>query len=181
MKRLGLLVVLLAIPALSQGGGLPQNKQRAYSSKLEPVKIQGQQQAPEFADISKWINSDPLTMQNLKGKVVAVHFLTYSCINCKHNYPWYKSVWAEFKDKDFAMIGIQTPEVDEEKNVPRAEKALKDAGLTFPIAIDNKTTMWRRYNNNTWPTVYLIDKQGIARWGWSGELGWKGATGGAQM
>jgi len=58
---------------------------------------------------------------------------------------------------------------------------MADAGLTFPIAIDNKTTMWKRYNNNFWPSVYLIDKDGTARWGWQGELGWKGAHGEKHM
>ena len=79
------------------------------------------------------------------------------------------------------MIGIHTPETEAEKNVKSVAKKMKEAGLTFPIAIDNKTTMWRRYSNRYWPSIYLIDKAGIARWGWSGELGWKGARGETHM
>ncbi len=79
------------------------------------------------------------------------------------------------------MIGIHTPETEAEKSVKNVEKAMKKAELTFPIAIDNKTTMWQRYYNRYWPSVYLIDKEGIARWGWSGELGWKGANGEQHM
>ena len=79
------------------------------------------------------------------------------------------------------VIGIHTPETAGEKNVQRVKKKIEEAGLTFPIAIDNKTTMWQRYYNRYWPSVYLIDKEGIARWGWSGELGWKGAKGETHM
>ena len=75
------------------------------------------------------------------------------------------------------VIGIHTPETEGEKNTKTLRKRLKEAGLTFPVAVDNKTTMWKRYNNRYWPSVYLIDKEGIARWGWAGELGFKGAKG----
>ncbi|MBI2804513.1 MAG: redoxin domain-containing protein [Planctomycetes bacterium] len=102
-------------------------------------------------------------------------------MNCVRNYPWYKGIWKDFKDKGVVVIGIHTPETEGEKNVKALQKRLKDAGLTFPVAVDNKTTMWRRYNNSYWPSVYLINKQGLARWGWAGELGWKGARGEVHM
>jgi hypothetical protein len=79
------------------------------------------------------------------------------------------------------VIGIHTPETEAEKNVESVKKKMKKAGLTHPIAIDNEATMWKRYSNSYWPSIYLIDKQGIARWGWSGELSWKGAKGEARM
>lgn len=97
------------------------------------------------------------------------------------NYPWYKGIWKDFKDKGVVLIGIHTPETEGEKNVKSVKKRMDDAGLTFPIAIDNQTTMWQRYANNYWPSVYIIDKEGIARWAWSGELGWKGALGEKHM
>jgi hypothetical protein len=75
------------------------------------------------------------------------------------------------------VIGIHTPETEAEKDVSIVRKKMKEAGLTFPIAIDNKATMWKRYSNEYWGSVYLIDKKGVARWGWAGELGWKGAKG----
>ena len=79
------------------------------------------------------------------------------------------------------MIGIHTPETEAEKNVETVKKKMKAAGLTHPIAIDNKTTMWKRYGNDYWPSIYLFDKHGIARWGWQGELSWKGAKGETHM
>jgi hypothetical protein len=79
------------------------------------------------------------------------------------------------------VIGIHTPETEEEKHVASVRKKMKEAGLEHPVAVDNRGTMWRRYNNSNWPSIYLFDKKGIARWGWSGELGWKGAKGGLHM
>jgi hypothetical protein len=79
------------------------------------------------------------------------------------------------------ILGIHTPETKAEKNINSLKKKLKEAGLHHPVAVDNNGTMWRRYNNAYWPSVYLIDKKGIARWGWSGELGWKGARGEVHM
>jgi hypothetical protein len=87
----------------------------------------------------------------------------------------------KYKDKDVVVIGIHTPETEQEKKVEAVKEKMKKAGLTHPIAIDNEATMWKRYANNYWPSIYLFDKQGIARWGWSGELSWKGAKGEAHM
>jgi len=97
------------------------------------------------------------------------------------NYPWYKAIAKEFKDKDVVILGIHTPETEAEKSADTLKKKLKESGLEFPVAVDNKGTMWKQYNNSYWPSIYLIDKKGIARWGWSGELGWKGAKGETHM
>jgi hypothetical protein len=79
------------------------------------------------------------------------------------------------------VLGIHTPETKGEKDVERVKKKMKDAGLGFPIAIDNELTMWKRYSNTMWPAIYLLDKNGCARWGWAGELSWKGARGASHM
>jgi len=87
----------------------------------------------------------------------------------------------EFKDKGAVVIAIHTPETDQEKDIDTVKKKVKEAGLNHPIAIDNQVTMWKRYNNQYWPSIYLIDKKGIARWGWAGELSDNGAKGDAHM
>ena len=79
------------------------------------------------------------------------------------------------------VIGIHTPETETEREIDRVKKKVKEAGLEHPVAIDNKATMWKRYENSYWPSIYLIDKKGIARWGWSGELSGKGAKGETHM
>jgi hypothetical protein len=79
------------------------------------------------------------------------------------------------------VIGIHTPETKAERNIQSVQKKMDEAGLKFPIAIDNSATMWQRYNNHYWPSIYVIDKEGTARWAWQGELGWKGAKGEMHM
>jgi hypothetical protein len=79
------------------------------------------------------------------------------------------------------ILGIHTPETEAEKSIDALQKKLKAAGLDHPVAADNNGTMWRRYNNSYWPSIYLVDKKGVARWGWVGELTWNGARGDVQM
>ena len=81
----------------------------------------------------------------------------------------------EFKDAEFQMIGIHTPETAEERVVNNLESAMKEAGLSFPILVDNARQHWNAWGNTMWPTVYLIDKQGYVRSWWMGELDWEGA------
>jgi peroxiredoxin len=173
MKRLlGCCFLILTASLLAAGGTDPNDQ----SGRI-PVRLRGKPKAPEFADIFDWINSPPLTMADFQGKVVVVHFMTVDSMHCAHNYPFYKSVWKDLKDKGVVVIGIHTPESEAERDVRTVKKKVEDAGLTFPIAIDNKSTMWVRYINESWPSIYLIDKAGKARYAWAGELASKGAKG----
>ena len=97
------------------------------------------------------------------------------------NYPWYKAIAKDFKDKGVVILGIHTPETKAEKDINALKKKLEEAGLDHPVAVDNKGTMWQRYHNSYWPSIYLVDKKGVARWGWAGELKWKGAKGDIHM
>lgn len=93
------------------------------------------------------------------------------------NYPWYKGWEKDYADKDFVLIGVHTPELESEKNAEAVKKKVKEAGFTHPIAIDNKTTMWNKFNNHWWPAIYVIDKKGVARCYWYGELKLYGVDG----
>jgi peroxiredoxin len=130
--------------------------------------------APEFAKIAAWINSEPLKVADLKGKVVVIHFWTHGCINCINNYPHYRKWVADFKDKDMTMVGVHTPEFDREKDLDRIKKKIKENDLTFPVAVDNKGATWAAWRNRYWPCVYLVDRTGTVRYHWEGELGEKG-------
>jgi peroxiredoxin len=176
LRRLSHFLLLLAPSAALATGDDPNDP-----SSWTPVSIAGEQRAPEFAGIKAWINSRPLTMADLQGRVVLVHFLSVGSRNCVRDYPWYKGINKDFKDKGLVVIGIHTPETKEEENVATVQKEICAAGLTHPIAIDNQSTMWKRYFNQVSPSIYLFDKAGIARWGWRGELSWKGAQGKAHM
>jgi peroxiredoxin/Spy/CpxP family protein refolding chaperone len=131
--------------------------------------------APEFASIEAWVNSDPLTMKSLRGKVVVVHFFAFGCINCIHNYPWYKEWHDAFQGKDVAIIGIHTPETKAEEDNSLLEASLQKNDLKFPVAVDKEKAMWKAWYNGIWPSVYIIDKQGRLRYWWYGELDWEGA------
>lgn len=133
--------------------------------------------APEFGKATAWINSKPLKLSEQRGKVVVVHFFAFGCINCIHNYPWYKEVQEKYKDSEVVLIGIHTPETETEHDMDKLKKKLKDAGLTHPVLVDNDLANWKRYDNRIWPCVYLIDKKGNGRFRWDGELKWQGATG----
>lgn len=131
--------------------------------------------APEFADIEVWLNSSPLTMESLRGQVVVVHFFAFGCYNCKNNYPWYREWQNDFAGKGVTIIGIHTPETSAEEDNAALQASLDEHGLTFPVAVDKKRTMWTAWYNNIWPAVYIIDKRGRVRFWWYGELDWQGA------
>ena len=128
--------------------------------------------APELTDVTDWVNSKPLKLADQRGKVVIVHFWTNGCINCIHNYPHYRAWTEKYKDnKNLLMIGIHTPEFDAEKDVERIKSKAEKNHLTFPIAVDNNQSNWKEWGNRYWPCVYLVDKTGIVRDRWEGELG----------
>jgi peroxiredoxin len=133
--------------------------------------------APELIDTGEWINSPPLTLARLRGKVVAVHFYACGCINCINNYPWYRQWHDELNDKGVVLIGIHTPETDAERNLSHVRRKAADEKLAFPILIDPKNENWNAWGNSMWPSVYLIDKRGYLRHFWPGELNWQGNNG----
>lgn len=131
--------------------------------------------APEFEGIDAWLNSGPLTMESLRGKVVVVHFFAFGCINCIHNYPWYKDWQARLTDHGVAIVGIHTPETATEADNSLLQASLEERGLKFPVAQDKERKMWQAWYNGIWPSVYIIDKRGRLRYWWYGELDWQGA------
>jgi peroxiredoxin len=131
--------------------------------------------APEFADVEAWLNSSPLTIESLRGRVVVVHFFAFGCYNCKNNYPWYREWQEAFAGQDVTIIGIHTPETAAEQNNDALQASLDEHGLKFPVAVDKQKTMWTAWYNNIWPAVYIIDKRGRLRYWWYGELDWQGA------
>lgn len=127
-------------------------------------------QAPELAEITDWINSKPLELKGLRGKVVVLHFWTLGCINCQHNLPYYNRWRADFPGDKLAIVGVHTPETSTEYNTDNVAARVKKLEIKYPVAIDNKLATWKAYKNRYWPSVYVIDKQGRVRLRWDGEL-----------
>lgn len=119
--------------------------------------------APEFRGIDTWINSEPQKLSDLKGKVVLIDFWTYSCINCIRTQPYLKEWYSTYKDSGLEIIGVHAPEFSFEKNPNNVRNAVKEAGLTYPIAMDNDLMTWAAYENQYWPSTYLIDQEGNVR------------------
>lgn len=133
--------------------------------------------APELVDTGEWINSPPLKLEHLRGKVVVLHFYACGCINCIHNYPWYHEWHDRFEDKAVVLIGIHTPETASERESDNVRKKAAEAKFAFPVLIDGKNENWNAWGNSMWPSVYLIDKRGYLRHFWPGELKWGGNDG----
>lgn len=125
--------------------------------------------APDFIAGGEWINSQPLSLADLKGKVVLVDFWTYTCINCIRTLPYLKSWNEKYKDKGLVIIGVHTPEFEFEKNLKNVQKAAIDFGLTYSIMQDNNYSTWNAYRNRYWPAKYFVDKKGVIRQAYFGE------------
>jgi len=124
---------------------------------------------PSLDGAVQWLNSPPLTAEGLKGKVVLVDFWTYSCINCLRSLPYVKA-WAEkYHDQGLVVIGVHAPEFAFERDVNNVTKAMKDLGITYPVAIDNNYKVWRAFNNQYWPAHYFADAKGQIRYHHFGE------------
>lgn len=125
--------------------------------------------APELAGIHNWINSDPLTLQQLRGKVVLVDFWTYSCINCIRTQPYLNAWYDRYHDEGLEIIGVHAPEFAFEKDPANVRRAVADAGIRYPVALDNEFETWHAFHNQYWPAKYLIDQDGNIVWSHFGE------------
>ncbi len=119
--------------------------------------------APDISGVENWINSDPLTLKDLLGKVVLIKFWTYGCINCVRTLPHVNDWYGEFKPKGFEVIGLHAPEFEAEKELHNVQRNVQQRKIEYPVVQDNKMATWRAYGNNYWPAHYLIDKQGMVR------------------
>jgi thiol-disulfide isomerase/thioredoxin len=138
-------------------------------------------QAPELVGVEAWINSPPLTLEKLRGKVVVVHFWAFNCINCIRNLPHYQAWHEKFPGRELTIIGLHTPETAAERQLSQLEENVRERGIEYPVAFDLAAENWKAWANNLWPSVYLIDRKGQVRSWWYGELNWQGAKGEESM
>lgn len=127
--------------------------------------------APEFThqESANWINSSPLTVKDLRGKVVMLDFWTFDCWNCYRSFPWLTELEDSFKDQPFEVIGVHTPEFEHERKIARVRDKVKGFGLGHPVMIDNDFSFWNAMQARYWPSFFLIDKQGMIRASFVGE------------
>jgi peptide-methionine (R)-S-oxide reductase len=124
--------------------------------------------APEIS-AGTWINSEPLTLKGLRGRVVVIDFWTFGCYNCRNTLPSVKSWDARYRDKGLTIVGVHTPELDSEKNLENVRREVASLGIKYPIVTDNDYATWNAYGVNAWPTIFVLDKTGRVRWTHVGE------------
>ncbi|MDK1373796.1 MULTISPECIES: cytochrome c biogenesis protein DipZ [unclassified Sinorhizobium] len=139
-------------------GPATDDARQAYRSSLP---VEGT--FPSLDGAVEWLNSEPLTVEELRGKVVLVDFWTYSCINCIRTIPYVRA-WAEkYRDQGLIVIGIHAPEFAFEKRIDNVKRAVRDFKIGYPVAIDNDFAIWRAFGNSYWPAHYFIDAEGHIR------------------
>jgi cytochrome c biogenesis protein CcdA/thiol-disulfide isomerase/thioredoxin len=139
-------------------------KKAATAAKMATLPQLGK--APNFTGIVSWLNTPgnkPLSLAQLKGKVVLVDFWTYSCINCQRALPHVEGWYNAYKKDGLVVVGVSTPEFAFEHVVSNVQSAAGNLGVDYPIAIDNNYGTWDAYNNEYWPADYLIDPSGEVR------------------
>ena len=116
--------------------------------------------APDIAGAGPWLNSAPLSLAKLKGKVVLVEFWTYGCYNCRNVMPYVKQWHARYAKQGLVVVGVHTPEFPHEADPDRVRSFLRDNAITHPVVMDNDSVIWNRWSNRYWPAMYLLNQSG---------------------
>ncbi len=142
-----------------------------FACNQEVEKATGQalnRKAPEISE-KEWINSHPLTLTQLRGKVVAIEFWEYTCINCLRTLPHVKAWHGKYASQGLMVIGVHTPEFESSKKRANVEKTVRELQIKYPVVLDNDYVIWNAYGNNWWPRIFLIDREGVIRYDHIGE------------
>jgi len=174
-----LLIVLVAIVATGYSTGqgplgvLSMAISRLTSGEqLIPSRsLTEETKAPAAPEISSgiWINSEPLTLKSLHGRVVLIEFWTFACYNCRNTLPALKKWDAQYRDKGLTIIGVHTPELDFERDIDQLRREVAGLGIKYPVVTDQDYSTWKAYDVEAWPTLFVLDKQGRVRWTHVGE------------
>ena len=146
---------------LSGNAAMTSNGAMSARGTREPLPIEGLM--PPLDGATQWLNSEPLSRERLRGKVVLVDFWTYSCVNCIRALPYVKAWHEKYRDQGLVVIGVHSPEFAFEKNPRNVQREVRDLGVTYPVALDNDYRLWRAFSNQYWPAHYFIDAAGNIR------------------
>lgn len=149
--------------AAMSGADVPADTRDVFISAKSASK------APAIVENVPWINSDPLTLETLRGRVVLVNFWTFGCYNCRNTLPALKRFDASYHERGLTIVSVQTPEFDSEKQVETVRQQVRTLGIKYPVVMDNDYVTWRAYGVEAWPTIVILDKQGRIRYTHVGE------------
>ncbi len=162
-------VVSIPTSPTSQAGSTPTPAPTKAAEPATSGRSEDDELAPEFRNITSWINSEPFTMESQRGKVVLIDFWTYTCINCIRTLPYIKEWHEKYADSGLVIVGVHTPEFDFEKDRENVLDAVAEFEIKYTVAQDNDFGTWRNFENRYWPAKYLIDKDGYIRYNHFGE------------
>jgi thiol-disulfide isomerase/thioredoxin len=151
----------------SRGAGLLRSI--AHHLPSDPFELPVEGRLGSFSGATGWLNSDPLTPEKLRGRVVLVDFWTYTCVNWLRTAPYVRAWAAKYKDAGLTVVGVHTPEFGFERNVDNIVAQSRNFDVTFPVAIDSDYGVWRAFDNHYWPAVYIADGEGRIRFHHFGE------------
>ena len=134
-----------------------------YSQSQRPESM------PDLGGANGWLNSPPLGVKSLRGKIVLIDFWTYTCVNSLRPMPYVKAWAAKYQDVGLVVIGVHTPEFSFEHERPNIEWATRTFNIAFPVAIDSDYNIWRAFHNEAWPAQYIVDGKGEIRYRHDGE------------
>lgn len=164
---IGIVVGIVVVAASIYATGLTNKVLSPFGSSAEYQSSESAT-APELAT-GDWINSEPLKLNDLRGRVVLIDFWTFGCYNCRNTLPFIKSWHDRYRDKGLTVIGVHSPEFDFEKKPENLRREVSSLGIRYPVVSDNDYQTWNAYKVEAWPTIFLLDKQGRIRWMHVGE------------
>ena len=126
------------------------------------------QKAPEIKGGDLWINSAPLKLEQLRGKVVLIDFWAFDCPYCAEAMPHIKELYDKYTQDGLVVIGVHTPRIDYEKDISKIREAVVKKGIKYPVVVDNKYEIWSDYLCNTWPSHFVVDQNGVIQLSHSG-------------
>ena len=126
------------------------------------------QKAPEIKSEATWINSAPLKLEQLRGKVVLIEFWAWDCPYCAEAMPHIKEFYDKYSKDGLVILGVHTPRFDYEKDIPKVKEAVANKGIKYPVVIDNEYEIWTDYVCAAWPSLYVVDQNGVIQLSHSG-------------
>jgi thiol-disulfide isomerase/thioredoxin len=168
LARSTIIAILLAGTSAA-GMAWSVSARRADTEDARLRLAEARRMAPGFVGLTNWLNSGPLSIDDLRGKVVFVDFWTYGCYNCINTLPYVKRLHEAYKDKGLVIVGVHTPEFPREKSLGNVQAAVKRHGIRYPVAQDNDYATWNAYKNQYWPAQYIVDQKGFIVFEHAGE------------
>ena len=165
---IGIVVAIASVAVSVYATGFSKQLLTPFFGSSTAFKSSESVAAPDLAS-GNWINSEPLKLKDLRGRVVLIEFWTFGCINCRNTLPFIKGWHDRYRDNGLTVVGVHSPEFDEERDVEKVRSEVASLGIHYPVVTDNDYQTWNAYNVEAWPTAFLLDKQGRIRWKHVGE------------